>query len=82
MIELSRTRTGPQDHGFGREFPYAQIGADALRGTTNPVRIPYWADPVPVLGWAERKLSRNVSRESIQIQLALILYHLSTFVLH
>ena len=61
VIELIRIHTGPQDHRFGREFLYAQIGDGALSGRTNPVRIPYWADSVTVLGWQKRKLSRIVS---------------------
>ena len=51
-----------------RESLCVQIGDDALSGRTNPGRIPDWAHSVPVVGWAERKLSGNVSRESIQIQ--------------
>ena len=51
VIELIRIHTGPQDHRFGREFQYVQIGDDAHSGRTNPVRIPYWADSVTVLRW-------------------------------
>ena len=39
---------------------------DALRGRTNPVRFPYWADSVTVLGWQKRKLSRIVSDKPTQ----------------
>ena len=42
-----------------REFLYAQIGDNALRGRTNPVRIPYWADSVPVMGLKKRKRRRT-----------------------
>ena len=48
-------------------FLYVQIGDDALRGRTNPVRIPYWADSVTVLRWQQRKLSGIVSDKQIQV---------------
>ena len=42
-----------------------QIGDDALKGRTHPIRIQYWADSVPVLRWPKRKLRRNVSENPI-----------------
>ena len=50
----------------GREFLYVQIGDDALRGRTNPVRIPFWVGSVTVLGRQKRKLRRIVSDKQMQ----------------